>query len=123
MTLSESGLQKFPKDPTFHRVAVWSAVDIEKFDVALQHAQVIMGTDSIKKTSRDYTYYGMALVGNKQYDEGIAQYEKALQLKADDPKPLQYISEAYKQRVMRTKRWNTASSIWTKTQMQLLQIS
>lgn len=98
LTLSESGLQKFPKDPTFHRVAVWSAVDIEKFDVALQHAQVIMGTDSIKKTSRDYTYYGMALVGNKQYDEGIAQYEKALQLKADDPKPLQYISEAYKQK-------------------------
>mgnify|MGYP000322720080 FL=1 len=98
LTLSESGLQKFPKDATFHRVAVWSAVDIEKFDVALQHAQVIMGTDSIKKTSRDYTYYGMALVGNKQYDEGIAQYEKALQLKADDPKPLQYISEAYKQK-------------------------
>ncbi len=98
LALSESGLQKFPKDATFHRVAVWSAVDIEKFDVALQHAQVIMGTDSIKKTPRDYTYYGMALVGNKQYEEGIAQYEKALELKADDPKPLLYISEAYKQK-------------------------
>ena len=39
----------------------------------------------------------MALAGNKQYNEAIAQYQKALEMKADDPKPLQYISEAYKE--------------------------
>ncbi len=98
LTLSESGLQKFAKDATFHRVALWSAVDLQKFDAALKHADVIMGTDSIKKTARDYNYYGMALVGSQQYDKAIEQYQKAYELKNDDPKPLQYISEAYKQK-------------------------
>lgn len=96
LSLSESGLQKYAKDATFHRVALWSAVDLQKFDAALQHADVIMNTDSIKKTARDYNYYGMALVGTQQYDKAVEQYQKAMQLKADDPKPLQYISEAYK---------------------------
>ncbi len=98
LALSTSGLVKYPKDATFHRVALWSAVDVKNFETALQHANVIMNTDSIKKTARDYNYYGMALVGNKQYDEAIAQYKKAMELKADDPKPLQYISEAYKEK-------------------------
>ncbi len=96
LSLSESGLQKYAKDATFHRVALWSAVDLQKFDAALQHADVIMNTDSIKKTARDYNYYGMALAGTQQYDKAVEQYQKAMQLKADDPKPLQYISEAYK---------------------------
>lgn len=96
LTLSENGLKRFPKDATFHRVALWSAVDIQNFDAALTHAQVIVSTDSIKKTARDYNYYGMALAGKNQYDEAIAQYQKALDLKKNDPKPLQYIAEAYK---------------------------
>lgn len=98
LSLSESGLQKYAKDATFHRVALWSAVDLQKFDAALKHADVIMNTDSIKKTARDYNYYGMALVGSQQYDKAIEQYQKAYDLKNDDPKPLQYISEAYKQK-------------------------
>ncbi len=56
-----------------------------------------MNTDSIKKNASIVAYYGLALAGNKQYNEAIAQYQKALEMKADDPKPLQYISEAYKE--------------------------
>ena len=55
-----------------------------------------MNTDSIKKNASIVSYYGLALAGNKQYNEAIEQYKKALEMKADDPKPLQYISEAYK---------------------------
>ena len=96
LSLSESGLVRFPKDVTFHRVAMWSAVDLQKFDVALNHAAVIMNTDSIKKTGRDFAYYGMALNGTQQYEKAIAQYQKALEINKEDPKPLQYISEVYK---------------------------
>ncbi len=96
LNLCDAGIQKYPKDAAMQILALRSAVDLEKYDVALQHANVIMSTDSIKKNSSIFSYYGMALAGNKQYDEAIAQYQKALEMKADDPKPLQYISEAYK---------------------------
>ncbi len=96
LNLCDAGIQKYPKDAAMQILALRSAVDLEKYDVALQHANVIMSTDSIKKNSSILSYYGMALAGNKQYDEAIAQYQKALEMKADDPKPLQYISEAYK---------------------------
>ena len=74
-----------------------AAVDTQKYDEALQYANTIMSDNNIKKNSSIYSYYGLALKGNKQYNEAIAQYQKALEMKADDPKPLQYISEAYKE--------------------------
>lgn len=74
-----------------------SAVDLQKYEEGLQFANQVMNTDSIKKNASIISYYGLALAGNKQYNEAIAQYQKALEMKADDPKPLQYISEAYKE--------------------------
>ena len=97
LTLCNSGIQKFPKDAAMRVLAMRAAVDLKKFDEALQHSNVVMNTDSIKKNASIVSYYGLALAGNKQYNEAIAQYQKALEMKADDPKPLQYISEAYKE--------------------------
>ena len=97
LSLCQSGIQKFPKDAAMQVLAMRAAVDLKKFDEALQHSNIVMNTDSIKKNSSIIAYYGLALAGNKQYNEAIAQYQKALEMKADDPKPLQYISEAYKE--------------------------
>ena len=97
LNLCASGIQKFPKDAAMQVLGMRSAVDLKKFDVALQYANTVMNTDSIKKNASIVSYYGLALAGNKQYNEAIAQYQKALEMKADDPKPLQYISEAYKE--------------------------
>ena len=96
LSLCESGLQKFPKDAGFQILGLRAAVDVQQFEKAMTYANHIMATDSIKKNASIYTYYGLALAGNKQYEEAIAQYNKALEMKADDPKPLQYISQAYK---------------------------
>ncbi len=96
LNLCNAGVQKYPKDAAMRILALRSAVDLEKYDVALQQANVIMTTDSIKKNASILSYYGLALAGDKQYNEAITQYQKALEMKADDPKPLQYISEAYK---------------------------
>ena len=96
LNLCNSGIQKYPKDAAMRILALRAAVDLQKYDVALEQANTIMNTDSIKKNASIISYYGLALAGNKQYNEAIAQYQKALEMKADDPKPLQYISEAYK---------------------------
>ena len=97
LSLCQSGIQKFPKDAAMQVLAMRTAVDLKKYDEALQYSNVVMNTDSIKKNASIVSYYGMALAGNKQYNEAIAQYQKAYEMKADDPKPLQYISEAYKE--------------------------
>ena len=97
LNLCESGIQKFPKDAAMQVLGMRAAVDLKKYDVALQHANIVMNTDSIKKNNSIVSYYGLALAGNKQYEAAIEQYKKALEMKADDPKPLQYISEAYKE--------------------------
>lgn len=97
LALCQAGIQKFPKDAAMQVLGMRAAVDLKKFDEALQHANIVMNTDSIKKNASIVSYYGLALAGNKQYNEAIAQYQKALEMKNDDPKPLQYIAEAYKE--------------------------
>ena len=97
LNLCQAGIQKFPKDAAMQVLAMRAAVDLRKYDVALEHSNIVMNTDSIKKNSSIISYYGLALAGNKQYNEAIAQYQKALEMKAEDPKPLLYISEAYKE--------------------------
>ena len=97
LSLCQEGMKKYPKDTAFLILGMRAAVDTQKYDEALQYANTIMSDNNIKKNSSIYSYYGLALKGNKQYNEAIAQYQKALEMKADDPKPLQYISEAYKE--------------------------
>ena len=96
LNICQTGYQKYPKDAAMRVLALRAAVDLQKYDTALEQANIIMNTDSIKKNASIISYYGLALAGNKQYNEAIAQYQKALEMKSDDPKPLQYISEAYK---------------------------
>ena len=79
LSLCESGIQKFPKDAAMQVLAMRAAVDVKNFESALQHANIVMNTDSIKKNASIVAYYGLALAGNKQYNEAIAQYQKALE--------------------------------------------
>ena len=95
LSLCQEGMKKYPKDTAFLILGMRAAVDTQKYDEALQYANTIMSDNNIKKNSSIYSYYGLALKGNKQYNEAIAQYQKALEMKAEDPKPLLYISETY----------------------------
>ena len=96
LTLCKEGMQKYPKDTAFQILAMRSAVDTEKYEEALQYAQAIMGNSDVKKNSSIYSYYGLALSGNKQYDQALEQFNKALEINKEDFKPYQYISETYK---------------------------
>ena len=79
LSLCESGIQKFPKDAAMQVLAMRAAVDVKNFESALKHANIVMNTDSIQKNASIVAYYGLALAGNKQYNEAIAQYQKALE--------------------------------------------
>lgn len=95
LDIAKLGIQKFAKNITFDRVALWSAVDIQKFDEAITDANAIINTDSVEKSARDYIYYGLALKGNKQYQQAIDQYNKAFDMEKNNFKPYQYIADAY----------------------------
>ena len=96
LALCKEGIQKYPKDTAFLILAMRSAVDTEKYEEALQYAQSIMNNSEVKKNSSIYSYYGLALSGNKQYDQALEQFNKALETNKEDFKPYQYISETYK---------------------------
>ena len=96
LTLCKEGMQKYPKDTAFQILAMRSAVDTQNFEEALQYANAIMSNNDVKKNSSIYSYYGLALAGNKQYDQAIEQYNKALETNKDDVKPYQYLAEVYK---------------------------
>lgn len=96
LALCKEGIQKYPKDTAFLILAMRSAVDTEKYEEALQYAQTIMNNSEVKKNSSIYSYYGLALSGNKQYDQALEQFNKALETNKEDFKPYQYISETYK---------------------------
>lgn len=95
LDLAQLGVQKFPKSVSFARLGLWNAVELQKYDLANQYAEAIMKDASIKKTARDYNYYGRALRGEKRYDEAIAAFNEALSIDTKDFKPYQDISETY----------------------------
>ena len=109
LEVSKLGVQKFPKDITFDRVALWSAVDLQKFDEADGYAKVVLSTDSVEKSSRDYIYYGLALKGQKQYEAAIAQYEKAFEPISN---PISILPTPTPKWGRRTRLWNIPRSIW-----------
>ena len=96
LNLCKKGMQKYPKDTAFLILAMRASVDTQNFTEALQYANSIMANNDIKKNSSIYSYYGLALAGNKQFDQALEQYNKALEVNKEDYKPYQYISEAYK---------------------------
>lgn len=88
------GINKFPNNISFQRIALWTNTDLGKFQDAINNAQKILN-DTCKKSTRDYTYYGLALKGAGQYDSAIEQYNNVLEMDKQDTKTLQYIAEAY----------------------------
>ena len=96
LSLCQEGMKKYPKDTAFLILGMRAAVDTQKFEEALQYANAIMANNDIKKNSSIYSYYGLALDGNKQYEQALEQFNKALESNKDDLKPYQYISQTYK---------------------------
>ncbi len=88
------GAKKFPKNITLNRVALWNAVDLKKYPEAIEYAKAVLACDGDKST-RDYMYYGNALLASQQWQDAITQFEAALKLDPNNAEPLEKLSEAY----------------------------
>lgn len=97
-----------PRDLVFNRLVMYNYTDMKQYDKALEasielfeHSERKTEVDSVadreKKTFTylDYIYYGYVLNGNGRYEEGIAQFNRALELNGDRSDVLLAISKAY----------------------------
>ena len=94
LELAEYGVGKFPKRLTLKRLALYSAVDLKKYDKAIAFAE-----DAIKSSTtplaQDHIFYGLALKGAERFDDAVAQFQKAAQVDPSEVTAYQYISETY----------------------------
>lgn len=95
------GLQKSPRRAAYNRLALFTSTDMGAFDEALKYANdLFQNSDTTKYTYYDYTYYGNALSGAKQYDKAIEMYNEALKQQFDDNSKragvIKQLTDAYK---------------------------
>lgn len=85
LEIAKFGLTKLPRDAAFNRLAFFNCTDMEDYPSALNYADALFNkSDSAKFSYYDYTYYGNAYNGNKEYDKAVAMYQKALEQKIDN---------------------------------------
>ncbi len=84
LEVAKFGLGKMPRDAAFNRLAFFSYTELKDYTNALAYADALFNkSDSAKISYYDYTYYGNAYNGNKEFDKAIEMYKKALELEID----------------------------------------
>lgn len=79
------GLTKEPRNAAFNRLAFFNSTDLKDYDTALNYADALFNkSDSAKFSYFDYTYYGNAYNGKKDYNKAIEMYNKALTMDIDN---------------------------------------
>ena len=101
LQMAEFGLTKEPRNSTLNRLAMFCNTEKGNFTRALEYADRLFNkSDSANISYMDYVYYGNALNGNKQHDEAIAMFKKALDQEFDNKDKragvLKTLSDAYK---------------------------
>ena len=107
-TIALHGRSVSPRDLVFNRLVMYDYTDMKQYDKALEasvdlfeHSERKAEADSVgdrEKTTftyLDYIYYGYVLNGVGRYEEGIAQFNRALRLNGDRTDVLLAISKAY----------------------------
>lgn len=85
LEVAKSGLAKSPRDAAYNRLAFFNCTEMKDFPNALVYADALFNkSDSVKLSYYDYTYYGNALSGNKEYAKAIEMYKKALEQEIDN---------------------------------------
>lgn len=106
--IARHGLEGSPRDLVLNRLVMYNYTDMKQYDKALEasvqlfeHSDRKAGGDSLAERERkdfsylDYIYYGYILNGNGRYEEGISQFNHALQLNGERTDVLLAISKAY----------------------------
>ena len=101
LDMAKFGLINEPRNSTLNRLAMFCNTELENYTEALDYADRLFNkSDSANFSYMDYVYFGNALNGNKQHDEAIQQFQKALQQDFDNPDKragvVKTLSDAYK---------------------------
>ena len=98
LNLSSIGVRRFAGEAYeeyFARYALYSAVDLDKFDQTAQFVQTLKNSKQDLVT-KDYLYLGRVAANQGQYNEAIENYKKSLDLDGENILNYKYMSEAYK---------------------------
>jgi len=99
LEISNSGLQKEPRNPAFNRLSMYNNTDLKKYDDAIISADHLFNqSDKPDFTFLDYRYYGQALHETKKYDLAIVQYQKALEADSSKVDLWKDISDMYNEK-------------------------
>ena len=81
------GLSRNPRHVGLNRLAFFNLTELKRYDEALKYADALFHkSDSVQLSYYDYTYYGSAYFGTKQYDKAIEMYLLAIKQKDVDSK-------------------------------------
>ena len=102
LDVAKYGLTKNNRDAAFNRLAFFNSTDLKQYDDALAYADALFNkSDSAKFSYFDYTYYGNAYLGKKDYTKAIEMLQKALTMEFDSKSKragvVKALSDAYKQ--------------------------
>jgi len=79
LEIAKVGLQKNPRKAAWNRLAMYNSFDLNKNQDALKYANALFNaSDSAKISGHDYTYYGHALLKDKQYEKALDMYNKSI---------------------------------------------
>ena len=80
MEITEKGLKEDPNNLVLNRLLMYNLYELKKHPEGLAHADNFMKKERKEFIALDHIYHARLLIENKQREEAIAQYQKALEL-------------------------------------------
>lgn len=96
LQIAQKGLEHSPRHATFNRLSMYNHTDMKQYEKGLEAAdRFFNASDNPDFSYLDHMYYGHLLNASQQYDEAIAQYQKAMQKDSKKANLWLEISDAY----------------------------
>ncbi len=84
LEIAEAGRTRFANNAGLNRLALFNLTELNRFPEAIAAGNALLTSDKVKLSGNDHLYLGMAYSGNKDYDNAIDQFNKAIALDANN---------------------------------------
>lgn len=91
--VSTKALEKYPQDVTCNRYKMYALAALDKNAEAVEAAKGLFACEKYVEFADDYKMLGQANCGIQNWDAAEKALNKSLELKADQPEVLKYLSE------------------------------